>query len=96
MDDLAVDSREIAVLLAVRDRGAGAVTSAVPASFDALRPFLPFTPAFDGLRAVVTDGSGAGSAVSLLLAWLVVGLVAGVLAVARRRVVAPGVAVPAD
>lgn len=74
---------------------AGAVTSAVPASFDVLRPFLPLTPAFDGLRAVVTDGSGAGAAVSLLLAWLLIGLVAGVLAVARRRVVAPLVLAPA-
>ena len=74
---------------------AGAVTAAVPASFDVLRPFLPLTPAFDGLRSVVTDGSGAGSAVSLLLAWLLVGVVAGVLAVARRRVLAPVVAVPA-
>lgn len=74
---------------------AGAVTAAVPASFDVLRPFLPLTPAFDGLRAVVADGTGAGSAASLLVAWLLVGVVAGVLAVARRRVVAPVVAVPA-
>ena len=75
--------------------GAGAVTAAVPASFDVLRPFLPLTPALDGLRAVVADGSGAGSAASLLVAWLLIGLVAGVLAVARRRVVAPLVVAPA-
>ncbi|SDT40355.1 putative membrane protein [Friedmanniella luteola] len=74
---------------------AGAVTAAVPASFDVLRPFLPLTPALDGLRALVTDGSGAGAGGSLLLAWLLVGLVAGVLAVARRRVVAPLVVAPA-
>ncbi|GAA1429166.1 YhgE/Pip domain-containing protein [Microlunatus lacustris] len=75
--------------------GAGAVTAAVPASFDVLRPFLPLTPALDGLRAVVADGSGAGAAASLLVAWLLIGLVAGVLAVARRRVVAPLVVAPA-
>jgi putative membrane protein len=68
---------------------AGAVTAAVPASFDALRPFLPLTPALEGLRAVVTDGPGTGAAGGLLVAWLLIGLVAGVLAVARRRVVAP-------
>lgn len=85
--------RFVSVVLVVIG-AAGAVTAAVPASFDALRGFLPLTPALDGLRASVTGGSGAGSA-GLLVAWLLVGLVAGVLAVARRRVVAPLVAAPA-
>ncbi|WP_375430083.1 YhgE/Pip family protein [uncultured Friedmanniella sp.] len=71
---------------------AGAVTSAVPESFDALRPFLPLTPALDGFRAIASGGAGAGAAAALLGAWLVLGLVAGVVAVARRRVVAPLVA----
>ncbi|WP_375424535.1 YhgE/Pip family protein [uncultured Friedmanniella sp.] len=68
---------------------AGAVTSAVPASFDAVRPFLPMTPALDGFRAIASGGTGANGDAALLGAWLVLGLVAGVLAVARRRVVAP-------
>lgn len=68
---------------------AGAVTSAVPASFDTLRPYLPLTPALDGFRAIAASGTGASAAAALLAAWLVLGLVAGVLAVARRRVVAP-------
>jgi putative membrane protein len=66
---------------------AGALTSAVPASFDVLRPFLPLTPALDGFRAIAGGGSGTGAAVTQLTAWLLVGLVAGVLAVSRRRVV---------
>jgi putative membrane protein len=68
---------------------AGALTSAIPDAFHALQPFLPLTPALDGLRAVLGDAGGAGSSVFLLAAWLLVGIVAAVLAVARRRVVAP-------
>ena len=68
---------------------AGAMTSAVPASFDALRPFLPLTPALDGFRAVATGSAESSGAIGLLVAWLLLGLVAGVLAVSRRRVVAP-------
>ena len=81
----------VSVLLVVAG-AAGAVTDAVPASFDALRPFLPLTPALDGFRALAGDGTGAGAAAGVLLAWLLLGVVAGVLAVARRRVVAPLVA----
>jgi putative membrane protein len=74
---------------------AGAVTSAVPVAFDALRPLLPLTPALDGFRALASGGTGAGGAAALLVAWLLVGVVAGVLAVARRRVLTPVVVVPA-
>ncbi len=63
---------------------ATALTSAVPEVFDSITPLLPLTPALQGLRAVAT-GHGAGAQVALLLAWLVVGLAAGVLATARRR-----------
>ncbi|MFL6064071.1 MAG: YhgE/Pip family protein [Friedmanniella sp.] len=73
---------------------AGALTSAVPASFDVLRPFLPLTPALDGFRAIAGGGSGTGAAVTQLTAWLLVGLVAGVLAVSRRRVVPAPAVVP--
>ncbi len=74
---------------------AGALTSALPSLFDAVKSFLPMTPALEGMRAIVTGGTGAGGAVGLLLAWLVVGLTASVLALARRRVVSPLVVVPA-
>ena len=36
---------------------AGAVTAAVPASFDVLRPFLPLTPALEGLRAIASPAA---------------------------------------
>lgn len=83
--------RFVSVLLVVSG-AAGAVTDAVPASFDALRPLLPLTPALDGFRALAGNGTGAGAAAGVLLAWLLLGVVAGILAVARRRVVAPLVA----
>jgi putative membrane protein len=85
--------RFVSVVLVVIG-AAGAVTSAVPVAFDALRPLLPLTPALDGFRAIASGGTGAGAAAALLLAWLLLGLVAGVLAVARRRVLTP-VVVPA-
>lgn len=69
---------------------AAALTSALPGFFDVVRPFLPMTPALDGLRAIVTGGSGTGHAVGVLLAWLVVGAAASVIAVVRRRMVPAG------
>ena len=66
---------------------AAAITSAVPAVFDSVTPLLPLTPALQGMRAIVTDAGSGGGSVALLLAWLVVGLAAGVLATARRRTV---------
>ena len=68
---------------------AGAITSAVPAFFDAVTPLLPLTPALRGMRAVVTGAGGGAGDAGLLLAWLVLGLLAGVAAVARRRVARP-------
>ncbi|HZA30755.1 MAG TPA: hypothetical protein VE462_04490, partial [Propionibacteriaceae bacterium] len=61
----------------------------------AIRPFLPLTPALEGFRAIASDGTGAVGAAGLLLAWLLLGLAGSVLAIARRRVIAPLVAVPA-
>jgi putative membrane protein len=86
--------RFVSVVLVVL-AAAGAITSAVPRLFDSITPFLPLTPALDGFRAIASSGSGAGAAVGLLLAWLVVGVAAGVLAVARQRVVSPLVVAPA-
>lgn len=75
---------------------AASITSAVPAIFDTIRPLLPLTPALEGFRAIASDGNGVAGAAALLVAWLLVGLTASVLAVARRRVIAPMVAVPAS
>ena len=76
--------RFISVILVVA-AAAGAITAAVPAAFEALGPFLPLTPALHGFRAIITDGPGAAGSAGLLVAWLLLGLSAGVLAVARRR-----------
>lgn len=64
-----------------------AVTSAVPAFFDTMRPVSPVSPALDGLRAIVTEAPGAPAAVFTLLGWAVVAFGASALAVLRRRTV---------
>ncbi|HVK45554.1 MAG TPA: YhgE/Pip domain-containing protein, partial [Micropruina sp.] len=64
-----------------------AVTSAVPTIFDTLRPLSPLTPALDGLRAILTDTSGAAPAVFALLGWAVLALAASAMAVLRRRTI---------
>jgi putative membrane protein len=63
---------------------AGALTYALPDFLTWLRPYLPITPALEGIRAIVTGGS-AGSQVGVLLGWLVIGAAASVIAIARRR-----------
>ena len=83
--------RFISVLVIVI-AAAGAITSALPGAFGVIAPFLPTTPALDGLRAIVSDGSGAGNAAALLTGWLIIGAAASVLAVARRRMISPLVA----
>jgi putative membrane protein len=65
----------------------GAVTSAVPGVFDTLRPLSPVSPALDGLRALMTDSTGAPAAIFTLLGWAVVALAASAAAVLRRRTV---------
>ena len=69
---------------------AGAITSAVPEVFDTVTPLLPLTPALQGFRAITSDGSGAVGAAGLLAVWLLIGVSAGVLAVARRRMLPAG------
>jgi putative membrane protein len=64
---------------------ATAITNALPPFLGQVVPFLPLTPALEGARAIASGGPGAGGSAGLLLAWLVVGLAAGVLAVARHR-----------
>ena len=82
--------RFISVALVVA--AAAASISAVPAIYRPVRPLLPLTPALEGFRAIASDGDGAAGG-GLLVAWLLIGSVASVLAVARRRVIAPMVAV---
>ncbi|MEZ5201978.1 MAG: YhgE/Pip domain-containing protein [Micropruina glycogenica] len=65
----------------------GAVTSAVPGVFDTLRPLSPVSPALDGLRALMTDSTGAPAAIFTLLGWAVIALGASAAAVLRRRTV---------
>lgn len=64
---------------------AGSIISAVPALFDAIRPFLPLSPALDAVRALLTDGTGLTDQVFAVVAWLLVAICASVLAVIRRR-----------
>ncbi|QGN34649.1 YhgE/Pip domain-containing protein [Microlunatus sp. Gsoil 973] len=65
---------------------AGSLTNAVPGFFAGVRPYLPITPALDGVRMIVTGHTAAGHQVAVLVGWLVIGFLASLLAVARRRV----------
>lgn len=64
---------------------ATAITNAIPPFLTSVVPFLPLTPALEGSRAIASGTSGAAGSAGLLLAWLVVGVAAGVLAIARHR-----------
>ena len=85
--------RFISVMVVVA-AAAASITYAVPPIFDAIRPLLPLTPALEGFRAIASEGTGVAAAAGLLAAWLLLGLSASVLAVARRRVIRPLIAVP--
>ncbi|GAA4284528.1 YhgE/Pip domain-containing protein [Brevibacterium daeguense] len=76
----------ILVVLAV----AGRALSATPEFFSAVQPLLPLTPAFQGATAIVTGVPGLGGAWGGLLGWLILGLGASIIAVARNRVLKPG------
>lgn len=64
---------------------AGALTAAAPALFATIAPYLPLTPALQGVRALVSDGGGVGPAVGVLIGWLLLGISVSMLSVARRR-----------
>lgn len=68
---------------------AGGLVSALPAFFDAVTPFLPLTPVLNGVRAIITDGTGLAGAIGLTLLWLLIGLSASIGAVLRRRTASP-------
>ena len=74
---------------------AGSLTNAVPGLFAGVRPYLPITPALDGVRMIITGHSAAGHQVAVLLGWSVIGGLAAVLAVARQREAATTSFVPA-
>ncbi|GAB3916738.1 hypothetical protein GCM10011575_25440 [Microlunatus endophyticus] len=65
---------------------AGSLTNALPDAFAGALSYLPITPALDGVRAIVTGNSSPGHEFGVLLVWMVIGGLASVLAVARRRV----------
>ncbi len=81
--------RLIAVGLAVVTV-ATAVTAAVPAWFDALRPLSPLSPAYDAVRAVISGGPGVTGPAFTLAGWLILGLAATSVAVLRARTVRQG------
>lgn len=74
---------------------AGSLTNALPDAFATARSYLPITPALDGLRMIVTGSGSPGHQFAVLLAWLVIGCLAALLAVSRRRVVAAAIPVTA-
>lgn len=78
--------RLISGVLAAITAAAG-LLSAVPAIFDVLTAASPLTPVLHGVRAIVTDSSGVTEFVLGTVGWLVLGLVASVLAVLRARTV---------
>ncbi|MGO1398323.1 MAG: YhgE/Pip family protein [Brevibacterium yomogidense] len=69
------------VVLAV----AGRLVGAVPGWFDAVAPFLPLTPAMNGVAALAAGAPGVGAAYGGLLGWLVLGLLGAFIAVVRGR-----------
>ncbi len=71
---------------------AGALTAAAPSLFATVAPYLPLTPALQGVRALVSDGGGVGPAVGVLMGWLLLGLSVSVLSVARQRMLPAAVA----
>ncbi|MGC3995023.1 MAG: YhgE/Pip family protein [Propionicimonas sp.] len=76
--------RLIALLFAVLTT-ASALVGAAPEVFATLRGFSPLTPALDSIRAIVTESSGATTSAFVLVGWLILGLTASAVAVARRR-----------
>jgi putative membrane protein len=81
--------RVLSVLAAVVV-AAGALSGAAPALFVAAAPYLPLTPALQGVRALVSDGGSIGPAVGVLVGWLLLAVSISVLAVARRRILPAG------
>ena len=80
--------RTISVVLATVTAAVGLV-SAVPGMFGTIHGISPLAPALDGVRAIVAHTSvGVGPIGTLLALWLL-GAVACLLAVVRRRQLSP-------
>jgi putative membrane protein len=76
--------RLVAVLFAVVTT-ASTLVAAAPGVLTALRPFSPLSPALDAVRAVVTESGGATIASLTVVGWLLIGLLASSIGIARRR-----------
>lgn len=64
---------------------ASAITAAEPALFGVLRVFSPLTPALDATRALLTESTGVATNLFLMIAWLIAGVAASVIAIVRNR-----------
>lgn len=61
------------------------VVSTTPGVLASIADALPTGPAFHALLTVVTSAGGAGAAITSIVIWLLAGLLATTVAVARRR-----------
>ncbi|HHV22226.1 MAG TPA: YhgE/Pip domain-containing protein [Propionibacterium sp.] len=68
---------------------AGGMLSALPMFFDVITPVLPLTPVLNGVRAIITDGTGTTGAIGTTVAWLLIGIAASLGAVVRKRTASP-------
>ena len=76
----------VLIVLAVAGRAIGAV----PEFFHTITPFLPMTPAMDGITAAATGMPGLGGAWAALFGWLVIGVAGSFAAVVRKRTLGAG------
>lgn len=76
----------VLIVLAVAGRAIGAV----PEFFHSITPFLPMTPAMDGITAAATGMPGLAGAWAALFGWLVIGVAGSFAAVVRKRTLGAG------
>ncbi|MBA3022185.1 YhgE/Pip family protein [Propionicimonas sp.] len=76
--------RLVAVVFAVVTT-ASTLVAASPGLLTALRPFSPLTSVLDAVRAVITESGGAPTATFTIIGWLLLGLLASSVGIARER-----------
>ncbi len=76
--------RIVALLLALLGTAA-VIAPAAPAWLTALRPISPMTPVLDAIRAVITESSGASALTFVVVGWMLIGLLASSVGIARKR-----------